>query len=281
MLFEFFRHPVEWASLGISPVALELGPLVLRWYSLAYITGILYAWLMLGRMVQRRSQPPISTANLDDLISWITLGIIGGGRLGYVLFYDFAKFAADPLAILRLWEGGMSFHGGFAGVIVAITVYCHRRGIAWLRVLDYAAVVTPVGLLLGRMANFVNGELWGRPTDGTWGLIFAGAGDGVPRHPSTLYAAASEGALLLLVMSVLFWATRARLRPGLLGGIFIGLYGVLRFGLEHFRQPDEQIGILPWGLSMGQTLCVPMIVAGAWLVWRAQRRPALPDTPPA
>jgi phosphatidylglycerol:prolipoprotein diacylglycerol transferase len=160
------------------------------------------------------------------------------------------------------------------GVLLAVWLYARAKGLHALRILDYAAVITPIGLLLGRLANFVNGELWGRATDGTWGIVFPGAGD-APRHPSTLYAAASEGLLLLVVLSVLFWATRARLRPGLLGGVFVGGYGLVRFVLERFREPDVQLGILPWGLSMGQTLCLPMIIVGLWLVWRAMRRDAL------
>ena len=269
-LTDIFQRPVLWDSLGFSPVALEIGGFALRWYSLAYIAGIVIGWWLLSRMITRRSDPPMNTRQLDDLISWSTLGIIAGGRLGYVIFYDFAAYAAEPLKILRLWEGGMSFHGGFAGVLIAAFLYCRKHGLNALRVLDYAAVITPIGLLLGRLANFVNGELWGRPTDGTWGIIFPDGGP-LPRHPSTLYAAASEGLLLLVVLSLLFWATRARLRPGLLGGVFVGGYGLVRFVLEQFREPDAQLGVLPWGLTMGQTLCLPMIIVGLWLVWRALR----------
>ena len=268
----FFQTPVEWASLGFDPIALQIGPLALRWYSLAYIAGIVAAWALLLRMVQR-SGAPMTKAHVDDLISWATLGVIVGGRLGYVIFYDPAKFLADPLAILKLWEGGMAFHGGLAGVIVALLLFARANGLSSIRILDYVAVVTPVGLGLGRMANFVNGELWGRPTDGTWGIIFADAGL-APRHPSTLYQAFVEGLVLFTVLNLLFWLTNARMKPGLLGGLFIALYGVFRFIVEFFREPDAQLGILSFGLTMGQMLSLPMVAAGLVLMATAGRREA-------
>lgn len=266
----FFQTPVEWASLGLDPVALQLGPLALRWYSLAYIGGIVAAWVLLLQMVKRPGSP-MTREQVDDLITWCTLGVIAGGRLGYVIFYDPAKFLANPLDLFKLWEGGMAFHGGLAGVILAILLYARKHGLSALRILDYAAVVTPIGLLLGRFANFVNGELWGRPTDGTWGLIFPHAGP-EPRHPSQLYEAALEGALLLLVLSWLFWRTDARLKPGLLGGVFIAGYGLSRFAIEFFREPDAQLGVLSMGLTMGQLLSLPMIAGGLFLVATTGRR---------
>ncbi|QMW22517.1 prolipoprotein diacylglyceryl transferase [Sandaracinobacteroides saxicola] len=275
MILDFFQHPVEWASLNISPIALSVGPLDLRWYSLAYIAGIVFAWWALARMIRRRSAPPMTSQNLDELISWATLGVIAGGRLGYVLFYNPRQYLADPLEILKLWDGGMSFHGGALGVMLAIFLYCRKHGLDAWRVLDYAAVVQPMGQLLGRLANFINGELPGKPTDGSWGIIFEPGG--LPAHPSTLYAAASEGLFLLLLMSALFWFTRARLRPGLLAGIWVGSYGLLRLWLETFRAPDPQLTDFAerTGLHMGQWLCLPMIAAGLWLIWRARRRAAL------
>ncbi len=267
----FFQPPVEWESLGFDPVALSLGVFDLRWYSLAYIAGILAAWFLLTRMV-RQPGSPMNASHIDDLVTWCTLGVILGGRMGYVLFYDLPGFAADPLSIVKLWEGGMSFHGGLIGVITAIVLYARAKGLSALRILDYVAVVTPIGLMLGRLANFVNGELWGRPTDGTWGIIFAAAGP-EPRHPSTLYQAAMEGFLLLVLMTILFWGTRARLHPGLLGGSFILGYGLARFTAEFFRQPDPQLGLLALGLSMGQWLTLPMIGFGLWLIATAGRRP--------
>ncbi len=268
----FFQPPVEWASLGFDPIALAIGPLALRWYSLAYIVGILAAWWLLLRMVKRPGAP-MTGRHVDDLISWATLGVIAGGRLGYVIFYDPAKFLADPLAIVKLWEGGMSFHGGLAGVIFAILLFARANVLSSLRILDYLAVVTPVGLGLGRLANFVNGELWGRPTDGTWGIIFADAGL-EPRHPSTLYQAFLEGLVLFIVLNLLFWFSHARMKPGLLGGLFIALYGVFRFIVEFFREPDAQLGILSIGLTMGQTLSLPMVAAGLALMATASRREA-------
>jgi phosphatidylglycerol:prolipoprotein diacylglycerol transferase len=267
---EFFQPPVHWESLGLDPVALAVGPLALRWYSLAYILGILIGWWLLRRMVQRPGSP-MTAEHVDDLVTWCTLGVILGGRLAYVIFYDPGTYLADPLAILRLWEGGMAFHGGFLGVVVAILLYARAKGLAPLRILDYLAVVTPVGLLLGRIANFVNGELWGRPTDGSWGVIFPDAGP-EPRHPSQLYEAALEGLLLLVVLQLLFWRTDARLKPGLLGGLFVLGYGLSRFAVEYFREPDAQLGILSTGLTMGQTLSLPMILVGLWLVATTGRR---------
>jgi phosphatidylglycerol:prolipoprotein diacylglycerol transferase len=272
-MMPIFQPPVPWQSLGLDPVALSFGPLVIRWYSLAYIVGILGGWWLLGRML-RRPGAPMDRRDLDDLVTWCTLGVILGGRLAYVIFYDPRQYLADPAAVFRLWEGGMSFHGGLAGVVIAIMLLARARGRPALRILDYAAVVTPLGLLLGRLANFVNGELWGRPTDGSWGMIFPNAGP-LPRHPSQLYEAALEGLLLFLLLNLLFWRTDARLRPGLLGGLFIFLYGVARFVVEWFREPDAGLGTLSFGLTMGQTLSVPMIVCGLWLVARALRRPAL------
>jgi phosphatidylglycerol:prolipoprotein diacylglycerol transferase len=267
---EFFQTPVEWTSLGLDPVALQLGPLALRWYSLAYIVGILAAWFLLLRMVKRPGSPMRGT-QVDDLISWCTLGVILGGRLGYVIFYNPAHYLANPLDALKLWEGGMSFHGGLAGVIIAILLYARSKGLDALRILDYVATVTPIGLFLGRLANFVNGELWGRPTNGSWGIIFPDAGP-EPRHPSQLYEAALEGVLLLAILSALFWLTDARRKPGLLGGIFILGYGLSRFSIEFFREPDHQLGVLSFGLTMGQTLSLPLIAFGLWLLATLGRR---------
>lgn len=267
---EFFQTPVHWESLGLSPVALQLGPFALRWYSLAYIVGILAGWWLLLKMVKRPGSP-MTGRHVDDLVSWATLGVILGGRLGYVIFYNPAQYLADPLGILKLWEGGMSFHGGLTGVIVALLLYARSKGLPALRILDYVAVVTPIGLLLGRFANFVNGELWGRPTDGSWGIIFPDAGP-EPRHPSQLYEAATEGLLLLIVLNLLFWATNARMKPGLLGGVFIAGYGLSRFLIEFWREPDAQLGVLGIGLTMGQLLSLPMILLGLWLLATFNKR---------
>ena len=188
-----------------------------------------------------------------------------------MIFYNPAEYIADPLGILKLWEGGMSFHGGLTGVIVAILLYARSKGLSALRILDYLAVVTPLGLLLGRFANFVNGELWGRPTDGSWGIIFPDAGP-EPRHPSQLYEAATEGLLLLILLNLLFWGTNARMKPGLLGGVFIAGYGLSRFLIEFWREPDAQLGVLGIGLTMGQLLSLPMIFLGLWLISTCSKR---------
>jgi phosphatidylglycerol:prolipoprotein diacylglycerol transferase len=272
---EFFRQPVEWASLGLDPIALQLGGFALRWYSLSYIAGVIAAWVLLTWMVKRPGSP-MSAGNVDDLVTWATLGVILGGRVGYILFYNPAQYLENPLDMFKLWEGGMSSHGGFAGVILATLLYTSSQKLSALRVLDYIAVVTPLGLMFGRLANFVNGELWGRPTDGTWGIIFPDAGP-EPRHPSTLYHAMFEGLVPFVVLMLLFWFTRARLRPGQLGGAFLLMYGISRFVIEYFREPDAQLGILSTGLTMGQTLTLPLIAVGLFLLATLGRRqpPAL------
>lgn len=269
-MLEWTHQVVAFESLGLSPVLAEIGPLVLRWYSLAYIAGILFGWWYLLKMV---SQPfaPMTRAQIDELITWITLGVIFGGRLAYVIFYEPAKFAANPVDIFKLWEGGMSFHGGAFGVLLAVWLYSRSVKADPLRVLDYVAVATPVGLFLGRLANFINGELWGRPTDGSWGIVFPGGGD-LPRHPSQLYEAGLEGLLLFAVLGWLFWFTPARRFAGLLSGTFMLGYGLMRFSVEYFREPDAQLGVLSTGLTMGQSLCLPMIAAGAWLIVTARGR---------
>jgi phosphatidylglycerol---prolipoprotein diacylglyceryl transferase len=276
---QFFQTPVEWASLGLDPIAFQLGSFALRWYSLAYIAGIISAWVLLTRMA-RHPGSPMTAANVDDLITWAALGVILGGRMGYVFFYNPAQYLHNPLDIVKLWEGGMSSHGGFIGVILATWLYTRSQKLQTLRVLDYVAVVTPIGLMLGRLANFVNGELWGRPTDGSWGIIFPDAGP-EPRHPSTLYHAMFEGLLPLIVLMGLFWFTRARMRPGQLAGTFLLMYGVSRFGIEYFREPDAQLGVLSTGLTMGQTLTLPLIAIALYLLATLNRRQPAPLPNPA
>lgn len=269
-MLEFMRVALDYTALGLSPVALEAGPVVLRWYSLAYIAGILFSWWYLIRMIVR-GDAPYTKPQVDDFITWATLGVILGGRIAYVLFYDLPKFVADPLSIFYLWEGGMSFHGGTAGVIIAAVLYANSQKISKLRLLDYVAVTAPVGLFFGRLANFVNGELWGRVTTVSWGMTFPGAGP-LPRHPSQLYEAVLEGLVLFIILSLLFWRTRARLYPGLLAGVFGIGYGAMRLIVELFREPDAQLGVLSTGLTMGQTLSLPLFIAGAWLIVTSRRR---------
>lgn len=280
-MLEQLQLALDFADLPLSPVLFELpafelmglalGPFALRWYSLAYIFAIVIGWWQMAKMM-RTAQPVMTSAQLDDFVTWATLGVILGGRLGYVLFYNPAQYLADPVAIIRLWDGGMSFHGGCAGVILACFGFARARGLSGLRVLDSVATVTPWGLLFGRLANFVNGELWGRPTGSDWGIIFPGAGP-EPRYPSQLFEAALEGVVLLMVLQWLYWKTGARLRPGLLSGVFGIGYGLSRFIVEYFREPDRQLGLLSTGLTMGQTLTLPLILAGLLLVLRARRRP--------
>ena len=260
---------INWTDLNLSPIALDLGFFKLRWYSLAYIAGILVAWAYLLRLI---AQPgaPLAKRHADDFIFFATIGIILGGRLGYVFFYK-PEILGNPLEILKLWEGGMSLHGGFLGVLLGLWYFSKKNGLNLLRVCDYVAVATPFGLFFGRLANFVNGELWGRPTDMPWGIIFPGAGP-EPRHPSQLYEAGIEGIFMFIVLWIMFWKTDARYQPGKLVGTGLIIYGLGRSLVELVRQPDAGLENLPWGLTMGQTLSLPMLIAGIYLVMTANKR---------
>ncbi len=260
---------IQWSDLNLSPIALDLGFFKLRWYSLAYIAGILVGWWYLLRLI---AQPgaPMAKRHVDDFVFYATLGIILGGRLGYVLFYK-PDILDEPLEVLKLWEGGMSLHGGFLGVIVGLWFFARKYKLNLLRVCDYVACATPFGLLFGRLANFVNGELWGRPTDLPWGVVFPGAGP-EPRHPSQLYEAGIEGVLMLVVLWVMFWKTDARYQPGKLVGTGLIIYGIGRTVVEMVRQPDAGLENLSWGLTMGQTLSIPMLIVGIYLVATAHKR---------
>jgi phosphatidylglycerol:prolipoprotein diacylglycerol transferase len=263
---------LDYRSLGLDPVALDLGFFQLKWYSLAYIAGILLGWFYLLKLIDRPGAP-MARRHADDLVFYATIGIIAGGRLGYITFYRPDLFA-KPLAILRLWDGGMSFHGGVIGVTIGIILMARKHGLNWLRIHDYVACVVPIGLFFGRLANFVNGELWGRPTDVPWAIVFPRTGLDVPRHPSQLYEAGLEGIVLLLLLAFFFWRTNARYYPGRLVGIFLLGYGSARFFVEFFREADEQ---LMWlhdmtGLNMGQYLCMPMILGGLYLVVTSKGR---------
>ena len=259
---------IQWSDLHLSPIALDLGFFKLRWYSLAYISGILIAWWYLLRLLAAPGAP-MAKRHADDLIFYATLGVILGGRLGYILFYKPEMFGTFDM--LKLWEGGMSLHGGFLGVIIGLWWFTRKNGLNMLRVCDYIACVTPPGLFFGRLANFVNGELWGRPTDLPWGMVFPGAGPEA-RHPSQLYEAGIEGVLMFIVLSVMFWKTDARYQPGKLVGTGLIIYGSARTLLELVRQPDAGLENLSWGLTMGQTLSLPMIAVGLYLVATAKKR---------
>jgi phosphatidylglycerol---prolipoprotein diacylglyceryl transferase len=248
----------------INPVLVSIGPFSVRWYALAYIVGILAGWYYARIIIASKrlwgGPAPLTVTDFDDFIIWITLGIILGGRIGYVLFYNLGYFAANPLEIFALWTGGMSFHGGIIGCIVVTVLFALRRGIPVLSLGDVTLAVAPIGLFLGRLANFINGELWGRPTDVPWAMVFPSGGP-FPRHPSQLYEATLEGLLLLVVLGVMV-RLGALKRPGLVTGTFAVAYGIVRIFCEFFREPDPQLGFLWGGLTMGMLLSIPLILAG-------------------
>ena len=260
----------RFTDLGLSPIIAEIGPIALRWYSMAYLVGILMAYYWVGKMI-RRPGSPMSQQHADDLIMWSTLGIILGGRLFYILFYE-QSLLSFPEAF-QLWKGGMSFHGGLTGLVIGLLIYARRHKLNGLRIADYIACVAPFGQMLGRIANFINGELWGRQTDVPWAIIFPGGGE-FARHPSQLYAAASEGLIIFVVLQLLFWKTDARYKPGFLLGMGIAMYATARFFGEFFREPDAQLSefAMSTGLSMGQWLTLPMFLIGLYLVFTAKGR---------
>ena len=260
----------------INPIAISIGPLAIRWYSLAYVAGILLGWRYMLRLADH-SGGRVTRDNIDDFIVWATLGVIFGGRLGYVLFYRPSFYFAHPLEIPALWRGGMSFHGGALGVIVSLSIYVWRRGIRWFAFSDLVAAATPIGLFFGRIANFINGELYGRVTDVPWAMVFPNGGP-LPRHPSQLYEATLEGLVLFCVLAWLAWRTRALEREGLLSGSFLLGYGIARIIGEFFREPDAFLGFLWEGATMGQLLSIPLVIVGLCLIVRALRRP--PISPP-
>jgi phosphatidylglycerol:prolipoprotein diacylglycerol transferase len=254
----------------IDPVLIQIGPLALRWYALAYIAG-LFAGMVYMRRLVKQSPALMTKAQVDDLFLWVLGGVILGGRLGYVVFYKPGTYLSDPLAILRTWEGGMAFHGGLVGVIIAILLFARHAKVNKWYVGDGVACAVPIGLGLGRLANFINGELWGRPApDVPWAMVFPGAGE-IPRHPSQLYQALLEGLVLFVILFLLRRNEAIRNRPGILMGCFLIGYGAFRVFGELFREPDTFIGFLPGGTTMGQWLSVPMILFGLFAIWRARR----------
>ncbi|MBA4037234.1 MAG: prolipoprotein diacylglyceryl transferase [Bradyrhizobium sp.] len=259
-----------------DPVAISIGPIAIRWYALAYIGGIVLGWIYARSLVKKErlwgGPAPITLVQLDDFILWVTIGIILGGRTGYVLFYNPAYFVQHPAEILQLWNGGMSFHGGFLGCVAAVMLFARKNGISILSLGDITTAVAPIGILLGRLANFINSELWGRPADSSvpWAMVFPNGGP-LPRHPSQLYEAGLEGILLFAILAIMI-RMGALKRPGLILGSFIAIYGLARITGEFFREPDPQLGFLWGGLTMGMLLSVPMIIAGAILIVMARRR---------
>lgn len=261
---------------AIDPVLIELGPFAIRWYALAYIAGILLGWRYMRRLVANDrlwgATPRPQQIDIDDFVIWATLGIILGGRIGYVLFYSLEFYLLHPEEILAVWSGGMSFHGGFLGVVVAMVIFARRRGLSVLTFFDLSGAAAPIGLFFGRIANFINGELWGRPTDVPWAMVFPTGGD-EPRHPSQLYEAALEGVVLFLLVRLATHRYGSLKRPGLTAGLFAAGYGLARFTVEFFRMPDAHIGFLAGGLTMGMLLSLPMILAGLGLALWALRGP--------
>ncbi|MDP1628968.1 prolipoprotein diacylglyceryl transferase [Parvibaculum sp.] len=264
----------------IDPVLIQIGPFAIRWYALAYIAGLVLGWRYVVALAQTpRIWPgaaPVTKLDVDDALLWAALGVILGGRLGYVLVYNPAYFASHPLEIFYVWQGGMSFHGGAFGVLVAILFFARSRGIPPLSMMDLASAAAPIGLFFGRIANFINAELWGRVTDAPWGVIFPTGGP-LPRHPSQLYEAALEGIALFLLLRLLTHNLGALKKPGMTTGIFIAGYGAARTTVEFFREPDQQIGYLfgDW-LTMGMLLSVPMVLVGAGLAVYCARREVKP-----
>ena len=267
-------------DLGLSPVALHIGPFDLRWYSLAYLAGIFIGYWYLLKLLKQPGAP-LARRHADDLVFYAALGIILGGRVGYVLFYNLSHYLQHPIEILKLWDGGMSFHGGAIGTWLGIFYFARKEKLSWLRIDDYVVCCVPFGLFFGRLANFVNQELWGAPTHVPWAVRFVEINAygqpflGPPRHPSQLYEAFLEGIVLFCILAWMFWKTNARYEPGKLIGAFLFFYGIFRFGLEFIREPDAQFAGTLFqnsGLHMGQWLSLPMILGGLWLMWTAKKR---------
>lgn len=257
---------------NFDPVAVSIGPLTIRWYALAYLAGFLLGWrycLSLARHYPKGPGPQL----FDDFLTWAVIGTILGGRIGYILFYQNNYYFEHPLEMLQVWHGGMSFHGGATGVVASAWLFTRARKIGFLSFTDVLATVTPIGLGLGRIANFVNGELFGRVTDAPWGMVFPRGGD-LPRHPSQLYEAALEGLVLFTLMFFLARQEKFRARPGFLSGFFLLGYGAFRTLVECVREPDQQLGFIFQGVTMGQILCIPMVMFGIYLVLRSERRVA-------
>ena len=261
----------------IDPVIFALGPVQVRWYGLAYVVGILLGWQYARRLVANdrlwpQSGSRMTQLDIDDFLLWATVGIVAGGRIGYILFYDFAAVAANPMRALEIWNGGMSFHGGLLGTLVAMILFARSRSIPVFSLFDVVCAVVPVGLFFGRLANFINSELWGKLTDVPWAFVFPTGGP-FPRHPTQLYEAALEGLLLLAVLAWLIYRRKALSQPGLVAGCFVIGYGLSRIFIEFFREPDVQIGYLVGGwLTMGMVLSLPMLAVGIWAVATARSR---------
>jgi phosphatidylglycerol:prolipoprotein diacylglycerol transferase len=258
---------------AIDPVLVSVGPFAVRWYALAYIIALIVGWRycnVLARRWAARGTPVASAKEIDDFLVWATIGVVLGGRIGYVLFYNLPYYLQNPGQMLEVWHGGMSFHGGAIGVLLAIVLFCWQRRLLFLRFADLIVCAVPIGLFLGRIANFINGELWGRPSTVPWAMVFPTGGP-VPRHPSQLYEAMLEGLVLLLILFLLQRSDAVRARAGTVTGAFLIGYGAFRIVCEFFREPDAQLGFLWGGATMGQILSVPLILIGIFLIWFARR----------
>ena len=269
---EYFVFP-EFDPIAFSiPLPFTDFSLAIRWYALSYVVGLLLAWQYALRLTRRPPQL-VTARQIDDFLVWATLGVILGARIGFVIFYQPTHYLGNPQDILKVWEGGMSFHGGFVGVLLGMFLYTRRHRIPFLSFTDLVGAAAPIGLFLGRTANFINGELWGRETEVPWAVIFPRAGE-LPRHPSQLYEATLEGLVLFTILAILIFSrARALRRPGLVTGVFIGGYGMARIFVEFMREPDSYIGLLSFGTTWGQWLTLPLLFGGFYLVWRALKRP--------
>lgn len=261
----------------IDPVLIHIGPFAIRWYALGYVAGILIGWRYITSMARNQALwplrgPPASPAQIDDLILWITIGIIVGGRLGHVFFYTPALIVTDPLEVFKTWKGGMSFHGGVLGVLIATLLFARVNKVDVFRLGDVITAAAPIGIFFVRIANFINGELWGRPTSLPWGVVFPDAGI-LPRHPSQIYEALLEGLLLFIVLRIATHHVKLLNRRGVVAGMFFLGYGVCRILLENVREPDAYMPAFPFGLTMGMMLSIPMAIGGAWLIWRGMNEP--------
>lgn len=261
----------------IDPVIFAIGPVQVRWYGLAYVVGILLGWRYARMLVSNErlwpaAGPRMTPLDIDDFLLWATVGIVAGGRIGYILFYDFAAVSANPVRALEIWNGGMSFHGGLLGTLIAMLLFARSRGIPVFNLFDVVCAVVPVGLFFGRLANFINSELWGKLTDMPWAVVFPTGGP-FPRHPTQLYEAGLEGLLLVAVLAWLIYRRQALKRPGMVAGSFVIGYALSRIFVEFFREPDVQIGYLAGGwLTMGMVLSLPMLAVGLWAVASARSR---------
>jgi phosphatidylglycerol---prolipoprotein diacylglyceryl transferase len=261
---------------ALDPVVFSLGPLVVRWYALAYVAAFVFAVWYMKRLVSTPRlwagvKPTATPEQIDGVFLWVVLGVILGGRLGYVLFYDSLFYLSNPLAVFKTWDGGMSFHGGFLGVVAAAWAYGRRIGAGLDRMLDLGATCAPVGLFLGRLANFVNAELYGRATDVPWAMVFPGDPTGLARHPSQLYEALLEGMALFLAVRVFTHRRQALAHAGRASGVFALGYGLARIVVEFFREPDRKIGYIGGVFTMGMILSLPLVAVGVWLLWRSRR----------